>query len=648
MIDIKEMQALVDELNKHCYNYYVLDNPTISDAEFDKLYDKLVLMEKETGIILPDSPTQRVGDNVLDGFTKVKHKVRLYSLEKSRTKEEIEKFVSDIKKVEPKSTFTVDYKYDGLTIVCEYNNQTLVKASTRGNGEIGEDVTLQVKTIKSVPLKIKYAGNLIVRGEGMITLSNLKKYNETYTEEKLKNARNAVSGAIRNLDPKETAKRNLDYFCYDIVACDKQFGTQKEIDDFLRDNGFKTNDKTYVYDNVDDIYKKICEIDKSKQSLDFLIDGAVIKLNEVDKRDEFGFTNKFPKWALAYKFEAQELSTILSDVVWQVGRTGKVTPIAIIEPVELAGATVKRATLNNYQDIIRKDVEIGARVFVRRSNEVIPEILGVAEKYPACKKIEKPKYCPCCKTELVDTGILLYCPNKFGCKDQIVDRITHFASRDAMNIEGFSLKTAEILYDMYNVNDFYKLYDITRDDFLKLDKFKDKKAENMYNAIQKAKNVELGSFIYSLSIQNVGIKTAKDIAKRFGNLNAIQNATLDDFVSIKDIGQTIAENVYNYFNDPANKTSLANLLDKGIVVSEAEDVSNGKFADSVFVLTGTLSKPRQEFEAIIERNGGQTSSSVSKKTTYVLAGENAGSKLDKAKTLGVKIISEEEFLNMLV
>ena len=370
---LERMEELVKELNIHVHNYYVLDKPTISDFEYDRMYDELVSLEKETGTVLPSSPTQRVGGEILAGFKKFVHEVPLYSLDKVQNYAGLENWVAGIKKEFPNSTFSVEYKFDGLSIVVEYENGNLVKAGTRGNGKVGEDVTAQVKTIKSVPLSIPFQNKLIVQGEGMITLPNLEKYNKIATEP-LKNARNAVAGAIRNLNPKETAKRNLDLFAYSVNYIEgKSFLTQKEANDFLIENGFKTASFFKICKTSDEIIGEIKKIGEIKNSLDILMDGVVVKLNEIQNREELGYTSKFPKWAIAFKFEPEELSTVLKDVVWQVGRTGKLTPIAQIEPVTLAGATVSRATLNNMGDIKRKGVKKGARVFVRRSNEVIPE-----------------------------------------------------------------------------------------------------------------------------------------------------------------------------------------------------------------------------------------------------------------------------------
>ena len=644
---MEEMQKLVDLLNKYSYAYYVLDKPLISDAEYDKLYDKLIALEKKHNIILPQSPTNRVGDSVLDGFKKVNHKVRLYSLDKCQNKNDLLNWINEAKSKENKINFTLEYKFDGLTIVCTYKNGLFVSAATRGNGFIGEDVTQQVKTIKSVPLEIDFKGELIVQGEGMITLTNLKKFNQKYPNETLKNARNAVSGAIRNLDAKETAKRNLDWFCYNVCyAENKKFSSQEEMFEFLKQNKFKIS-KYQIFDTAEDILKEIDKVDSEKSNLDILIDGMVIKINQISARDDFGYTTKFPKWAIAYKFEAQELSTILRNVVWQVGRTGKITPIAEIEPVELAGATVNRATLNNFGDIVRKNVQINSRVFVRRSNEVIPEIIGLAEMLPNSQKITKPQFCPCCGTKLIEIGALLYCPNTNGCKEQIVDKLTHFASRDALSIEGFSNATAELFYDILNVKNFADLYEVTEQQIKSLPLFKDKKASNLFRNISKSKKCNFSNFIYALSIPNVGLKTAKDLSKFYKNIEELKRAKIEELLKIRDIGEIIAKSIVDFFNSNDNIDILNKLKSLGIETKNDMSNKGNELYGLIFVLTGTLSMSRNEATNLIEQHGGQTSSSVSKNTNYVLAGHDAGSKLLKAKQLNIKIINEDEFKKMI-
>ena len=645
---IKKMEELIREIEKHNYNYYVLDNPTISDSEYDKLYYSLVDLEKETGIILPYSPTQRVGDTVLEGFTKKRHEVPLYSLNKVRDFSDLEEWCNDMRKVDKTTDFAVEYKFDGLNLVIEYENGLFKSATTRGNGSIGEDVSLQVKTIKTVPLQIKFKGRLIVQGEGMMTNKSFAEYNKTATE-KLKNPRNAVAGAIRNLDVKETAKRNLDFFCYSILLCEgEKFTTQKQMHEFLVENGFQTGNYFKICTDVKEIIHCINEIDLVKSKLDVMIDGMVIKVNNVAPREDIGFTAKFPKWAIAYKFEAQEATTLLKNVVWQVGRSGRVTPIAELEPVELAGATIRRATLNNIDDIRRKDVYINARVFVRRSNEVIPEIMGLAEKNENSVEIMEPDLCPCCKSKLVKRGPLLYCENHLGCRDQVVDRLSHFTSREAFNIEGLSEKTIEALYDNLGVRKESDLFKLKLEDLLKLENFQEKKSKNIINSLQNSKNVEFYRFLLALGIAEVGVKTAKDIAKHFKTLDNLKNASKEEILKIDDIGEIIADNIYNFFKERYNIDEIDSLLGCGVKIKEVELLqTNPNITGKTFVLTGTLTKPRGEVETLIESLGGKTSSSVSKNTDYVLAGESAGSKLDKARALGVRIINEEEFNDLL-
>lgn len=644
----ERMKFLVEELNKHNYNYYVLDNPTISDKEYDKLYYELVDLEKELGIVLPSSPTQRVGGEILDKFQKHRHEVRLYSMNKVRDFDDLAKFMNDMAKYQKNPTFSLEYKFDGLTVVVEYNNGEFVRATTRGNGEIGEDVSLQVKTIKSVPLTIPFKNRLIVQGEGMMTQKAFKKYNKTASEP-LKNPRNGVAGAIRNLDTKETAKRNLDWFCYSILLSeDKTFSSQEEMHNFLIENGFLVGDYFKIISTLKEAEEEIERIDKIKDKLDVMIDGMVIKLNETKHREEIGYTNKFPKWAMAFKFEALETSTILKDVVWQVGRTGKVSPIAILEPVELAGATIQRATLNNIEDIRKKNVYKNSRVFIRRSNEVIPEVLGLAEKLENSEKIEEPKICPCCHSPLVKKGPLLYCKNRDGCKEQIISRLTHFVDREAFNIEGLSEKTLWQCHQKLGVSEFSDLYKLKEEDLLKLDNFKDKKTKNIINSINNSKNVDFYRFIFALGISEVGIKTAKDLAKRFITFDKLKNVTKEELLDVEDIGDVIADNILEYFQDEENLKEINRLFSAGITINESNLVIGEKLKGLTFVLTGALPNyTRPEMSEIIEKNGGKVASSVSKNTSFVLAGEEAGSKLDKAKSLGVKVISEEEMLKML-
>lgn len=648
---IDEMKELTKKINKANYEYYVLDDPKMSDKEWDVLYYRLLDIEKETGVILPDSPSQKVGGDILSKFKKVTHNHKLYSLAKAQTIEEILDWNTRNQNIYSfNEEYTIEYKFDGLSLAITYNNGVLTQAATRGNGEIGEDVTEQVKTIRTVPLTIPYKGFVVVQGEGIVKLSELEKYNNQ-TDEKLKNARNAVAGAIRNLDPKVTAKRRLDFFAYNVnYASELKFDSQIAIYDFLKEQGFMVGDYFEKVSSIEEIKKQIEFVDKNRNSLDFLIDGLVIKINKNTVREQLGFTEKTPRWAVAYKFEAEETSTELNSITWQVGRTGKITPVAELEPTELCGVTIKRATLNNYNDILRKKVKIGDRVFIRRSNDVIPEILAVAETYTTSKVIEKPTNCPCCGSVLEDTETELYCPNHSGCRQQIILKLVQFSSRNAMNIDGLSIKTLEQLYDKFNVSTFSDLYKLTADELSQLEGFKDKKINNILTSLKKSKNVKLSNFIFALGIGNIGVKTAKQLAKHYKTIQNLQKATIEELVQLDDIAEITASEIYYYFNEDFNKKELSELLQNFVNIEEEQNnlSAGGFFAGKKVVITGTLSSMgRTEAEAKIEAQGGSTSSSVTSQTNLLIVGENAGSKLAKAQKLGTQIMLETEFLKYI-
>ena len=644
---MERMEELVKILNKYAHEYYVLDNPTVSDYEYDKLYYELVDLEKKTGIVLFDSPTKRVGGEPISAFQKHTHIERLYSLDKATSDEELLAFDNRINKEDVDEEYTVEYKFDGLTICLTYDEGKFVRATTRGNGVVGEDVTSQVLTVKSFPLSIEYKGTIEVQGEAIMRLSVLEDYNKT-AEEPLKNARNAVAGAIRNHDPKVTEKRRVEILFYNVnYMSEGQLKSQTECVEFLKNQGFKVYPYLAVCNGINEVMSAIKDIENNRHSLDILTDGAVVKLNDFSKRKILGATDKFPRWAIAYKFEAEEVTTILNDVKWQVGRTGKLTPLGLLEPTELAGATVRKATLNNFGDLQRKGVMIGARVLVRRSNEVIPEILGTTEVYSHCKVVEKPTVCPYCSSTLLEVGANLFCPNKY-CKPRVVANLTNFANKNGMNIDGFSEKTAGLLFDKFGVRTFSDLYKLNFESVRNLDGFKDAKTENLFNAIEKSKTVDLSNFIYALGIDNVGRKTARDLADYFVTIDKLVNCTKEELLFIDEVGEIVADSIYNYFNLDANKQEIEALLELGIVVLEKATAKQGVFSGEKVVLTGTLLDfKRDEAGKIIEDLGGEILSSVSKKTTLVVAGESAGSKLDKAKALNIKIIDEETFKTLI-
>ncbi len=655
-----EMRRLIDRLNELGYHYYTLDDPLVSDAEYDRLYDRLVQLEAETGVREPDSPTRRVGGAVLAGFEPHTHLARLWSMGKAQSIGALEEWAQRAEKLRadanaagadlPPLRYVVEHKFDGLTINLTYEGGRLVGAATRGNGVTGEEILAQAMTIRSIPLRIPFAGRMEVHGEGFMRISVLEKYNET-AKEPLKNPRNAAAGALRNLDPNVTASRKLDACFYDVGYIEgRSFATQHEMLAFLRENRFPVSGCEIDADSLSAAVAAVRSIEESRGALDYMIDGAVIKIDDYATRDALGYTDKFPRWAVAYKFEAEEMTTVLEDVTWQIGRTGKLTPVAKVAPVELAGATVRQATLNNWQDIRRKRVKLGARVWIRRSNEVIPEIMGRVDEFsPDERDVVKPEVCPSCGAVLVERGAHLFCPNRDGCRPQIVMRLSHFASRDAMDIDTFSEKTAAQLVDAGLVQEADQLYGLTKEQLCALDRFGEKKAENLLAALEKSKACKLNSFIFAVGIPNIGTKTARDLAERFGSVEGLRQADREALVAMDDVGEIVADAIVTFFEDPANARLVDALLAAGVTPRwEARDTSGGAFAGMTVVVTGTLSAmSRGEAEEAIRGAGGKAASSVSKKTSLVVAGESAGSKLTKARDLGVPVIDEAEFLRRL-
>ncbi|MDD6771303.1 MAG: NAD-dependent DNA ligase LigA [Inconstantimicrobium porci] len=661
-MDKKErINELVKELNQYAYEYYVLSSPTVSDKDYDVKYDELVRLQNETGYVLPYSPTERVGDVVLDEFQKYTHKGRLWSLGKAQSIEELKdwheknlKFVEEYNKTATEKLPPIKYiaskKFDGLTINCTYDEDgVLVSAATRGTGITGEQVLAQAKTIKSLPLKIKNDSLFEVHGEVIMTREAFDKYNETAAVP-LKNLRNGAAGALRNLNVKETAKRNLSALFYDVGYKEgKQFETYSEMMKFIKDKGMPVDDYLEECTTLDDMVKQINYIHDIRFDLDYDIDGIVFAIDDVRTRELMGFTIKFPKWALAYKFEAQEATTKLIDVEWNVGRSGRVAPTAILQPVDFAGVTVKRATLNNMDDIKRKGVKLNADVFIRRSNDVIPEIMGVAKMNDDAVDIEPPEFCPACGSRLIQDGVHIFCENTLSCKPQMVKSIVHYGCREAMNIAGFSEKTAEQLFESLNIKSISDLYKLTTEQLEGLERFGKKKAQNLLDSIEKSKDCELSAFIYALGIPNVGVKTAKDLAKTFKNLDNIKSATFEQLVAIPDIGDIVAVSIVDFFKDEIVEKTINELLEIGVKPHfEETEVKENVFEGKTVVVTGTLKNySRSSIKEKLESLGAKVSGSVSKKTDYVLAGEEAGSKYTKALDLGVAILSEDEFEEML-
>ena len=644
----ERMQELVKRLNETAYAYYVLDDPIISDMQWDRLYDELKELEKETGIVLPDSPTRKVGGDPLKGFEQHRHISRLWSMDKVQSMEDLDAWILRTEKLAESENlqYYLEYKFDGLTLNLTYRNGELVQAATRGNGIIGEAILPQAKTIHSVPKQIPYPGLLEVQGECIMRLSTLEKYNRN-AKEPLKNARNAAAGALRNLDPAVTASRHLDAFFYQVGTIENPpYDSQPGMLDFLRNNGFQVSPYLGSSKGKADLEKCIKDIEQHRNDLDWLIDGVVIKVGDYSLRERMGYTEKFPRWAVAYKFKAEECVTKLLDVTWELGRTGKLTPLAHVEPVDFYGVTVRKATLNNLADIQRKNIAIGCDVWIRRSNDVIPEIMGRAgEIQPGEKSIEKPKVCPACGSKLIERGAHLFCMNRDSCKPQAIARLAHFAGREAMDIEGFSEKTAGQLYDQMNVKQPADLYSLTPMDCLILEGFKEKKAGNLIAALEKSKHCELDAFLFALGIPGVGRKTARDLAQRFGTLDNLKAADDAALKEIPDIGETVAGSVTEYFSFPENNQMIERLFAAGIRPREILPAAGGCFSGMSIVVTGTLpTLSRKQAEDLIRRHGGNAAGSVSRKTAFVVVGEDAGSKLAKAQSLGIETIDEAELI----
>ena len=649
----QRIRELVNKLNEYSKAYYVLDAPKISDKEYDELYDELLRLEEQSGIILPDSPTQRVGGDPLPCFEPHTHIHRLWSLDKVRTREDLIDWGRRVERIAesqqlPKVKYALEYKFDGLTINLTYEGGRLITGATRGNGIVGEDITPQIKTIRTVPLTIPFKGKMEVQGECYMKLSVLDEINKT-TDEKLKNARNAAAGALRNLDPRITAKRRLDCYCYNVGYIEgKKLETQDEMLGVLRENGFTVSDYLVFCDDIETVCDEIDKAEESRPHLDFLIDGMVVKVRDFATREVLGATEKFPRWAMAFKFAAEETTTTVRDITWEVGRTGKLTPRASFDPVELAGATIRHATLNNFDDIQRKRVGIGSRVFIRRSNDVIPEILSAVEGDVPERQVEKPTVCPACGAHVEHRGVHLYCTNSLSCAPQIAGRLAHYASRDAMDIDTFSEKTAALFVEELKLKSIPDLYDLGPQDYMGLQGFGERRINNLMAAIERSKDCTLGAFIFAIGIPNVGAKTAKDLARRFGTIEALRSATVEQLTEVPDVGEIVARSIVEFFADPSIATQVDRLLAHGVKPRPEEVQQDSPISGKTIVVTGTLEKlDRRQAEALIESLGGKAAGSVSKKTDYVLAGESAGSKLTKARELGVRVLNEQEFFELI-
>ena len=656
---INRINELIDKIGKASYEYYVLDSPTVTDQEYDDWYNELLsLEEKYPHLKRIDSPTLRVGGEALSKFEKVTHKTPMLSFDDIFNEDEIIAFDERIKKVVVNPTYTVEPKMDGLSGSLVYENGILVRAATRGNGLVGEDITLNVKTIKSVPLKLNEPIDIEVRGEIYMSKRAFNKINserEANGENLFANPRNAAAGSVRQLDSKVTAKRELDFMAYFIPnPSDYGIKTQTESLEYLKKLGFVTNYKlNKLAHDYKEIIKSIDELGSVRDELPFEIDGAVLKVNDLDDEAKLGFTSRVPKWGIAYKFPAKEVLTTLKEIKFTVGRTGKITPNAIFDPVHVAGSLISKATLHNEDYCIEKDVRVGDIVSIRKAGDVIPEVVEVKldRRQDDSVPFKMINVCPICGTELIKKDSHHFCPND-RCPARNIEGLIYFASRDAMNIDGLG---DEIIEDFYNmgyikdITDFYNLYNY-HDELKSLEGFGEKSITNLLQGIENSKHNSLERLLCALGIKNVGKRTAKMLAKRYGSLDNLINASYEELVNIKDIGDIIAKSIKDYFEDEKNIEIINKLKSYNVNMDYlgGEVINDDNFASKTFVLTGSLTSiTRDEAREKIEALGGITTNSVSKKTDVVIVGDAPGSKYDKAKELGITIWTEDEFLQKL-
>lgn len=663
----EEIEKLVKELNYHCYRYYVLDSPVISDEEYDKLYFKLKELEDKYHYILPDSPTQRVGAPPLDKFEKVKHSEPMLSLDNAFSYEDLIEFDRRTKRLlksEKDIEYTVEPKYDGLAIELTYTNGILSKASTRGDGYEGEDVTQNIKTIKSVPLRIldvAYIPEIIdIRGEVYMYIADfelLNKEREKKGEQLFANPRNAAAGSVRQLDPNITAARKLHLACYGVGSVKGlDFETQSEFIEWLKNARFPVPAFFKKTTGIKNVLNAVKEIEDRRHSFPFETDGAVVKVNAFNLQKDLGIKTREPRWAIAYKFQAHQGVTKILDIQGSVGRTGVITPFAIFEPVKIGGVTVSRSTLHNWDEMQRKDIRIGDTVVVERAGDVIPHVIAVIKDKRTGKEksFPIPSNCPVCGSKVIrEKGEVAVRCIGLNCPAQVQEKIIHFASRGALDIEGLGEKNVELFYTKGLVHNFVDLFKLKKDDLLMLPRFAEKSAQNLINAIEKAKHTTLARFLYALGILHVGEYASKLIAKNFYKLEDLYYIKAERILQIKQIGEKIANSISDFFNDPKNIQTLNELKSLGLKITNPDFEDKSKTEDKkplsglTFVITGTLSKPRNEVEQMIENLGGHVASSVSKNTSYVIAGKEPGSKLQKAEALGLKIISYDELLGII-
>ncbi len=659
---LKKIQDLREELNLHNHNYYVFDNATISDFEFDQKLKELQDLEaKYPEYFDENSPSQRVGGTITKNFQTVVHENRMYSLDNSYSKEDLQDWETKIQKVlgNVSLQYTCELKYDGASISITYENGKLSKAVTRGDGFQGDDVTNNIKTIKSIPLQLKgnFPAKFDIRGEIILPFLGFEKMNQELIEigeTPYSNPRNTASGSLKLQDSAEVAKRPLDCLLYFITGNNLPFNTQFKGLETARNWGFKVPTQSKLANNLDEVFEFINYWDVHRHDLPYETDGVVIKVNDFNHQNELGYTAKSPRWAIAYKFKSEQVTTTLNSISYQVGRTGAITPVANLEPVQLAGTIVKRASLHNADQIEKLDIRVNDEVFVEKGGEIIPKIIGVAKRGTEVQPTKYITHCPECQTELIrkEGEAQHYCPNFYGCPPQIIGRIQHYISRKAMDIEGLGGETVALLFNNGLVKDYSDLYELKVDDVIPLERMAQKSAKNLVNGIEKSKEIPFERVLFALGIRYVGETVAKKLAKHYKNIEALSQASLLDLILVDEIGDRIAQSVIEFFENQENRIIIEKLKSFGVqfeIVEKFNPNATQKLSEKTFIVSGVFEKfSRDDLKKAIEDNGGKVGSSISAKTDFVVAGDNMGpAKLEKANQLGIAIISEEEFIKMI-
>ena len=654
----KRIDELKKQINFHNRAYYQKDSPVISDADYDVLFREL----KELESLYPefktkDSPTQKVGSELSTKFSPVSHKYKLYSLDNSNNYEELKKWYERVKKEYPNDSeieLVAELKIDGLAVALSYENGIFVRGATRGDGTTGEDITENLRQVSGIPHLLTEPVNIEVRGEVYMPISSFEKLNERQrlkNQKEFANPRNAASGSLRQLDSSITAQRDLHFFAYGAILENKSSETTHSMClELLQNLGFGVNLNRQVSCGIEDVIKYCQNREFDRADLDYATDGVVVKVNSIHKQNELGFTARAPKWATAFKFPPEEMWTTVESIEFSVGKTGVVTPVANLKSIPLGGTIVKRASLHNFDEIKKLGVNVKDQVLVKKAAEIIPKVISVKPNLGMHSPIEPPHNCPVCSTELIkpEGEVALYCPNYWGCAAQVKGRIEFWASKDGMDIDGMGESIIEQLVDKSLVKDVADIYSLTKDQLMTLDLVKEKTADNLLSSIENSKKRSLGKFLAALSIKLVGKETGELIAQEFNTLDAVKDASVEDLIAIDGVGNKVARSVVDFFTEPKNIDIINRLKEFGVEPqgSSVQKVSN-KLEGKSFVITGTLSKPRSEYEAQIKSLGGKVSSSVSKKTSYVLAGENAGSKFDKATSLGIIILNETDYTRLI-